>query len=187
MTSIHLSTCANVFLSAGLRTGLAFGFGGAVMVSVSDMTHPLFDWQSPPKVPFCQKNGAIAGKTVPYKSPLRLTIRSTKPPYPHVKRAFSSVTDVSVLKPDDKWAEFRERKPHRHLPLEHAALAAGIALPLSIPLSGDHKRDASPVRLGALQKAKKRRISLLLRVSVQIDPGVNWIAAAGYALSEAPA
>ena len=49
-------------------------------------------------------------------------------PQPHIKRAFSAMTDMGVVEADDKRAEFRQREPHWHLSLEHAAPAVGIAL-----------------------------------------------------------
>jgi hypothetical protein len=74
------------------------------------------------------------------------------------------------------------------LPLEYTALAAWIALaPPRSPLAGDNQHHPRPVGLSALQKAKERRMSLFLRVSVQIDPSIDGIAPAGHTLFEAAA
>src|SRR5579862_3830772 len=151
------------------------------MVAVSDMTHPS---------PTVRRAIAIEDPILQEKwddslgilGPLRLTIRSIRPPQPHVKRAFSPMTDVGILKSDHKRPEFRERKPHRHLTLKHPTFAAGFTLSPHSSFAGDHQHGAGAVPLSTLQKVQKCSVRLFLGVPVQVDAGIDRITAARHAL-----
>ena len=58
-----------------------------------------------------------------------LPTRHFCPPHPHIERALAAVADGGVAEADHQRAEFRQRQPHRHLALEHAALAVGARRP----------------------------------------------------------
>ena len=89
------------------------------------------------------------------------------------------MADVSVLEADNKGAEFRQRQPQRHLPLEHAALASPTAF------ASDDERNFGAVRLGAPQEAEQRGMGLALRQSMQVEAGVDGVVAPRHALLEA--
>jgi len=91
----------------------------------------------------------------------------------------------SVLETDDQRTKFRQRKPQRHLPLEHAAFAVGIRPGRS--LAGDHEHNARFVGLGPLQEAQQRGVGSALRHAMQINPAIDRLAAARHPLAQSPA
>ena len=101
------------------------------------------------------------------------------------------MADMSVVEADDKQAEFRQREPHWHLPLEHAGLVVGIALGaargFAQAFTGDHECGLDAVGLGTMQETQQRRVRLLLRHAVQVEARVDRFAAARDALLETPA
>ena len=70
------------------------------------------------------------------------------------------MADMGVFESDDKRTEFRQRKPHRHLPPEHAALDRSIAFAPARSLAGHDKHDSGAIRLRALEEAQQRRMRL---------------------------
>ncbi len=90
---------------------------------------------------------------------------------------------VSLVEADDEVAKFRLRKPHRHLPPQHAALAR-IVRAFAVAFAGDDKRNFSVIRLGPTQEGKQRSMRLPLRHAMQIDASVDGVAATRDALLE---
>lgn len=93
------------------------------------------------------------------------------------------MTQMRFVEADDEVAEFRQREPHWHLPSQYTALAE-IRCALAAAFAGHHQRHLGISRLGATQKAKQRGMRLPLRHTVQIDAGVDGVAAARDALLE---
>src|SRR5437899_1365793 len=71
-----------------------------------------------------------------------------RPSHAHIERALAAVADMRVLDAQHVDAEFRQRQPEWHLPLEHAATASPIAG--ATALAGDHQHGAGAVMLRAL-------------------------------------
>lgn len=90
---------------------------------------------------------------------------------------------MSFVETDDEVAEFRQPEPHRHLPPQHAALA-WIVGTFARAFASDNECDLGFVCLSLPQKAKQRRMSLPLRHAMQIDTGIDGVAAARHALLE---
>ena len=110
-------------------------------------------------------------------------------PQADVKRALSAVSDMGIFYADDEWSKFRQCKPNRDLPPEHARLGGRIVAARRLSrrsLSGNHENHSGAVGLRAAQEPQQRRVCLFLREAVQIEPGVDRGTAAGDALSEAP-
>src|ERR1700682_6586740 len=87
------------------------------------------------------------------------------------------MADMSVVKADDKRAEFRQGEPHWNLSLEHAGLVIGIA-PVAArrfaqAFAGDDERGLDAIGLRAMQEAQQRRVRLLLRHAVQVEARVD--------------
>jgi hypothetical protein len=97
------------------------------------------------------------------------------------------MADVGVLKSDDKRPKFRQRKPHWHLPLEHASLAAALAPSAYGSFAGDHQHGPGAIRLSAPQKPEKRGVRLSLSMPVQVDAHINRINTARHPLFKTPA
>jgi hypothetical protein len=91
---------------------------------------------------------------------------------------------MGVLETDDQRTEFRQRKPKRHLPPEHAAFAVGIRPGRS--LAGDHEHDAGFAGLRPLQESQQRGVGSALRHAMQIDPIIDRVAAARHPLAQSP-
>ena len=87
---------------------------------------------------------------------------------PDVKRAGAAVAVGGILKPDDLRTKFRQPEPHRHLALEHAALARPVAA-----LAGDHQNDSRAALLAGPEKPQQGVMRFGLRESVQIEPAAN--------------
>ena len=85
---------------------------------------------------------------------------------------------VGILETDDKRAKFGQRKPHRHLSPEHAALGRGVVFAPAGSLAGDDEYNFAAVRLGAAQEARQLRMRLCLREAVQIEAGIYRFTAA---------
>jgi len=77
------------------------------------------------------------------------------------------MADMGVLEADHVGAEFRQPQPQRHLPLEHATLARGIAG--AGTLAGDHQHEFGAVRLSTAQESQQRRVRFALRAAVQVE------------------
>ena len=78
-------------------------------------------------------------------------------------------------KPTTSDAEFRQRQPVRHLTAQHAALGFGYR---SRPLPVMTSTKVSAVVMGALQETEQRAMRPRLRHAVQVEPGVDLLAAA---------
>jgi hypothetical protein len=96
------------------------------------------------------------------------------------------MTDMRVLESEDQGAKFRLGEPHRHLPLENAALGWRIAVASSRSLAGDDEHHFGAVCLRAAQEAQQRRMRLGLGVAVQVDVTVDRFAPARDATPQAP-
>src|SRR5437867_66596 len=99
----------------------------------------------------------------------------------HIERALAAVTDVRGLEAQHQVAEFRQRQPLRHLPSQHAprlALAAHT-------LAGDDQHELEAVAMRAMQEARERAMRLALRQAVQIELGVDRLAATRELLARA--
>ena len=108
----------------GLCAGLAFGFGRGTRIGIG---HDLALYAGTQRESyFADKiDHCLNGEG---SATVNVNGRSSRAPQSHIKRALPAMTDMGVLKSDDKRAEFRQRQPDRHLALEHAALALKIAL-----------------------------------------------------------
>src|ERR1700733_10787484 len=107
---------------------------------------------------------------------------SARTAQPQIKRALAAVAHMRFLEPDDKGAEFRQRKPHRYLTTQYAALAPTLARRGAF--AGDDERDLRAFGLGPAQEAQQRDMRLILRHAMQVDPGIDGVAAARHALLE---
>ena len=85
------------------------------------------------------------------------------------------MTDMSFLEPDHQRTEFRQAQPLRHLTAQHAALGLGAA---DFALAGDHEHKRKAVMMRALQESEQHAMRAGLRHAVQIEPGVDLLAAA---------
>jgi hypothetical protein len=121
--------------------------------------------------------GAIAG----------LTLAALGAPQTHVKGALPAVRSMSNLKADDERAEFWERKPHRHLALQHTTLDAAVRfMPFrNFPgaFTSDDEYGFGAIRLCCAQKTCQRRVCLCLREAMQVETRVNRLAAPRDALA----
>src|SRR5215208_1786997 len=104
-----------------------------------------------------------------------MTIQLAGPPQPQIERTFATMALMRVVEADDHGAEFRQRQPERHLPLQNAALAATA-------LAGDYHDEPGAAGLRGVQEAQQGIMRSRLRQPVQIEPSVDRIATARDAL-----
>jgi len=88
--------------------------------------------------------------------------------------------DVGFIKTDNKWTELRQREPQWNLPPQYTALALGISRRSSLPGHDEDEPCAIPLR--AAHEMYERIMRLALRHAVQIDLGIDRVAAARNAL-----
>ena len=93
----------------------------------------------------------------------------------HIKRALAAMADMGFLEADHQRAEFRQAQPLRHLAAQHAALGFGAA---DLALAGDDEHEGQAVAVRALQERQQRAVGAGLRHAVQIEPGIDFFAAA---------
>ena len=113
-------------------------------------------------------------------------------PQANVKRAVPAVSDMGIFHAEDEGSKFRLCKPHRDLPPEHAWLerfgvVAARRRSSRCSLSGHHEHDSGAVGLRPAQETQKCRVRSFLRETVEIEPGIDRLAAAGDTLLEPPA
>lgn len=94
------------------------------------------------------------------------------------------MTEMRIFESDDEGSELRQRKPHRHLPLEHSVPSRVRSFASSF--AGHDQCDLGAVGLRALEEAQQRGMGLRLRHAVQIEPRVDGFAAARDALFQPP-
>ena len=83
------------------------------------------------------------------------------------------MADMRFLKADHQRTEFRQAQPLRHLAAQHAALGFGADL----AFTGDDENESQALAVGALQEAEQHAVGAGLRHAVQIEPGIDLLAA----------
>ena len=84
------------------------------------------------------------------------------------------MADMRFLEADHQRTEFRQAQPLRHLAAQHPAFGFGA----DFALAGDDEHEGQALAVGALQEAEQRAVGAGLRHAVQIEPGIDLLAAA---------
>ena len=90
--------------------------------------------------------------------------------HPDIESAFAAMRERCGVEADHEFAEFRQRKPHRHVAPEHAFAAPA--------LSGDHQNETRAAATRAMQETIQSIMRFGLGMAMQIEPGINGPAAA---------
>ena len=118
-----------------------------------------------------------SARTAPDDRAIVTAVRSRmlSPPHPDVQRALAAMADMGFLEADHQRAEFRQPQPLRHLTAQHAAF--GLRRPI-LPLPVMMSTKVSPSWWARCRKPNSARCALRLRHAVQIEPGIDLLAAA---------
>ena len=84
------------------------------------------------------------------------------------------MADMRFLEADHQRTEFRQAEPVRHLAAQHPAFGFGA----EFAFAGDDENEGQALAVGALQKTEQRAVGAGLRHAVQVEPGIDLLAAA---------